>query len=595
VGLPYSEQLSAAPGNPADYTWSLGSEAIPGITLAPNGLLSGVPSAGGKLTVIAQSASGLKAQAELDLRARQSCWLAYLEAGSATDLARLHIRDVFARYSDITLPAGAEGGSVLDFEFSPDGRWLAFRVGALDQAVLHVLELPAELGPSEPPSASQPVDLRCGATGVACPVLGFAWSKDSKHLALVLHHPQEGRDYLEAVDPASPGSAGASVGVDQTLGMALTYTGGLTWFGDQRVALLGENPLSAQEQVLYHAQLNVADGSFSSLALMLTVAGKSLTLRDSAPGLVVLDPESDTRYIDVENNAVRYHAGAWLSPSARFFAKTTDAAQLELYAPSDPDTPIATLDDAQCGAVVAWSAEHDLRESIACSAAARDADGALEPTGADLTLLDLIVEPEPRFSNPFRVLENAVYTAGPIAGVRRLFSDSASWLIMAAPAYDALIIDRSQPSPRAGFLGISISGTSEAEISPDGSFVLVYDDVVTAYPLAHEAARGLSWLADGSKISTPVDRFTCQESTQLLPERWCGEPRLPAHFRWASDSQSVMFEDAEGGLWIAETTPPADPNALDEAQPRRLSARLPRPPAGLQSRAYAYRPGANED
>lgn len=589
LGLEYATQLSAAPGLASDYTWSLASEPPGGLTLTAQGLLSGVPRANGKVSVVATNSAGQQARAELDLSARRSCWLAYLDEGEGASPVRLHFRDVFGRQRDIPLPAGDAAAGVLDFEFAPDGKWIAFRVGPPEQAGLHLFPIAEEPWAAEQHLESQSLDLRCGSAGEPCSVRAFSWSKDSRRLAVILHHAGENRDYLSGLDLEAPEALWVSLGVDQLLGANVQFATGLTWFGEQRVAFLGQSPLSASEQALYHARLSSSGRSFEELTLVPTVVGTSLVLRDSPPGLVVLDPAADTRYVDVENNAIHYHTGAWLSPSGRFFARTTDGARLEIYAREDEEAPLLTLDNAECGTIVAWSEEHEQRESIACSAARQAADGKPEPTGEGLMLVDLLVSPEPRFVEPSRVLETADYSEGPMAGVRRMFSRDASWLIIAAPVYDALIVDRHQPSPRPLFAGIPIDADAEAEISPDGTALLVYGDFVTAFPLPRRPARSLSTRADGSSIPTPADRFGCQELAQLLPERWCGMPRLPAHFRWSPDSQSTLFEAADGGLWVSEVTP-ADTEALTDTAPRQLAVRLPRPPPGNASRAYAYRP-----
>lgn len=188
LGNFYAEALTAAGGEPP-YLWSALS-VPPGLHFdAESALLSGVPEGDGVLELQLSDERGRTLLRSYDLHARERCWLAYLASEPAPRLELVDPVLLERQPESARRELPAEGADpVLDFQFSPDGRHIAYRIAS---AVGPVLQL-ANLASGE----AQAIELG-GA------VSAYAWSTDSATLAAAFTSAQQPR--LGGVDVAGGG------------------------------------------------------------------------------------------------------------------------------------------------------------------------------------------------------------------------------------------------------------------------------------------------------------------------------------------------------------------------------------------------------
>jgi hypothetical protein len=587
AGVRYSAPL-AVTGGTQPLTWSLRAGSSPEFVLnsltgddeaPPARIESEGPTLGGVVRVRVQDSSTppLQLDFDVDLSARKSCWFAHL---SGQDPSRLHLRDVFLE-SDVLV--GAADFSVLDFQFSPDGRWLAFRQRTREGDRLYTY-------PARAPYAGEPlaISLECASDGASadagatpsCDVLDYAWSADSNQLAFVVSGAASTADAISGVSgfaesdgPGAPWPARATATwvSDE---VPLDYREQLGWLGSERLVFLGDELGTSSTTLtlaLYTAEVEPGGAGVTTVeGIPPLLTGSGTTLLRGAGGVVLVEASEDSESSVISfyspDEPPMYHGG-WLSPSGSLVGLATEDGALELYDVRDDESPLASSDDASaasgtCAEIVAWSDPIGSRERIACAAGDALEFFEYDASGARLDHL-------------------ARVTGEVAAGARRAFSPDGRWFVFGSGSgarFD--LVDLAAASPQVDLTPVQpLIGPVELLYPPtrSGLVNLADETSVVEYPLP----GGTSW-PSGFTSNAASPRSACSEAFWMAPGDWCGAPRAARHLVYASDGLSLLFEDAPGRLSIAH--PSADPRAY------QVTEALGSCSGPCPARAYAYQP-----
>jgi hypothetical protein len=584
AGIAYREELQ--PVEPGPHTWSQASEPPEGLRFDPEtGILSGVPRAGGRLQVTSSTGSS-ETRIDIDLALRDSCWFALLSQSTPAEPPQLHLRDVFLTQD--TVLGGGE--AVRDFAFSPDGAWLAFRAGSELSQQLFLYAIPAEPD-GVLPAMALPAAFDCASAPASgqCSVLEYAWSPDSRRLAVALRS-SEGNDAVSVLDAAG---ATASLPLFTVDGFGtpqeLRFAGQLTWGGADWFGFWGlEAGVPAEESQVFH--LATLDAGKPALSALLAEFGAGPRLRSIPTGLALSYADSTVitalgKSAGAAPITLRRAPGV-LSPSGRYVATASDEGRLQLREllteqSGETASPLESARDS-CGAIVAWSAQLEPgSERILCTqgtrlrsfevvSAAPFAGGArLEPeAGVELGATPNLLATRRMFSATGRFLLLADASTRQLSLLDLLLGKADDGLPFEWPAVMEFALTRDT-------LALA-SGESWAEYGLPRSLGLQ-----RTYSTSADAVGG----AIGG--ATPAPGALCSESFWQDPERWCGAPAVAAHWQYSPRSQSLLLEGPQGQLTIADLSlmPQRDARPLDGAlQPCASPCRATR---------YAFRPGAS--
>jgi hypothetical protein len=495
-------------------------------------LLSGTAVESGTLTLQVTDSIGRVGERSYPLAARDKCWLAYIS--SETTPAQLHFYDPMLQHR-LALPTSAtETASVTDFRFSPDGRFVAYR---LDGARLVLAEAPTW--------REQAVDFG----GV---VTQYAWSPDSSVLAVAF--TDSASAYLGGlrVVPASGASADGGVGPGSTDGgltgfvqlsaIPATVESALLWFGGGKsVAFHALSAGPGTARIPHLAQLG--DAGFEPEIVIDSGGyyGESVELRSAENGFFAIDELFGVDFYQVPADVstpddVTYllHFTAFVAPSGRYTVHD-DAGDLTLFSAIDPTSPLAAA--SGCPMLLSWAQD---KERIACVA---NTDG-----GSEVRIFELAGASGPLAMSAVRgeyaYLEGAAYER------RRAFSASGRWFAFATDSH-LYLADLEGGSPRlepvtppqendATLIEFAFSPDEQWLLEQRGGALLVHglkDGSVTPF----------------SQIDDPLDPpATCLEGYMAAPGSWCGNVRNPTRFDWSPDSRFAVFLTAAGKLQVVD-------------------------------------------
>jgi hypothetical protein len=426
-GIEYFAPLVASSGEPP-YEWDLVEGpswlSIDAATQTLHGLPDGTAS--GRVTLRVRDARQHGMSRSYAFEPRQSCYFAYVS--QAAESPGLHYADVFLARDVLVSRDIPVGSQVADFEFSPDGGFIAFRAGVGNEHALY-LYATASSTPAEA-SSVQRLPLECPLTGAdaglaACGVLDYAWSADSRHLAVVLGEPGAPENYLSGMDVAAPTS--------QWPALATTYRGELVWVESMAVAYSGERTPAVfvgEESPFF--SFYTAEGRLSAPESLAFYAS-DVRLRATPTGLFFVDGSAEVYHLSLGPNGavgVRPHARGWASPSGRYVAEANPEGQLRLYGVDDPDTVLAESEPGSCEVVFTWAEQ---REMIACTRSLSSAQGNPESVPPVIEGLPFshgsglrIFEFRPDAELAQRLISWSIplehYSTGDTAGRRRSFS-----------------------------------------------------------------------------------------------------------------------------------------------------------------------------
>jgi len=514
-GLEYSAALLADGGEPP-YVWR--DLSLPeGLAFdATTATLAGKMTTAGTGTVEVADATGRAVQADFSLNPRDSCWLAYLAGDVASK--RLELFDPSLKRSDV-LPRDHDetAGPVIDFKFSPNGRWLAYRTGSDSSRGRLTLVDMTTLG-----QATLDFDA----------VTLYVWSDDSASL-LVAFETDAGR-FLGGVVPAS--APGAPVYTTLTPGAANVDSPPLA-FGSSAVAFL-----SAEDSI---QRLLVAERTPAGFSAAEVQIDSFFDYGDSlhrAPDGVFGVPLSDfdITYWPADGSPAWPHNEVLVAPSGRYVARPADGA-LALFLPtedsSNPSTPPHDSSPG-CEQMLAWA---ESPERVACTRAAQDDD-----PGPQLTFFD--IDPATDTISPAVPLHGS-YTYPTVSpSIRhRLFSPSGSRFAFTTDA--SLYLARLAPAQAViGFgrdFALDPGADAELAFSPDETRIA-----------AHRGSHlSLFALDDDTPDEVGVDgnlppSRECSDVPRAAPGTSCGEARADAAFAWSSASDLIAYCSDQGVLRV---------------------------------------------
>jgi Tol biopolymer transport system component len=175
--IAYTAELAATGGTAEGYTWAITDGALPGgVELSSDGKLSGKPTVAGEFTftVAVTDSAGVTAAAAFTLIIERKRWLAYVSNEQVQTQDLMYVADVSTTALAKTLvsTSAQTKASVIDYEFSPDGKWLAYTMDrtTADQFDLYVVNLSGAV-----PGGA----IKVNPSGS---VQALAWSPDSRRL-----------------------------------------------------------------------------------------------------------------------------------------------------------------------------------------------------------------------------------------------------------------------------------------------------------------------------------------------------------------------------------------------------------------------------
>jgi WD40 repeat protein len=587
-GVPYAQALSGASGQPP-YRWRLvdGPSWLELDSTTP--ALRGVPDGSGAQTATVEllDANRHVARRTYPLAPRQSCYFAYVsQSGEAPGL---HYADVFAARD--VLVSRDVASSAPDFAFSPDGAYLAFRAGDPGASALYLYPTASNV-PAGPESVVR-LPFVCpesDAGAARCSVLDYAWSEDSRRIAVVLGDAGGTANSLSGVDVDAPELPFEPV--------AAAYRQRLEWSGNDAVVFSGEFAGLPGMQAPTFATFDEPLGAFAAPAAA-PVLASAWEVRPTPTGAFFFEGNLNMVHLALTPQpSIEAHAPGWVSPSGLYVAEANEEGRLRLFAVGDPRTLLAESEPGECEVVFAWAEQ---RETIACTRSESSVLGEGAP------------DPDPIGGLPFSYgsgLRIFQFRAAAAAGARlvdwpvpveryfqvatarhrRTFSPDGQWLAFYGQEEDGSVILQAisaLPEVTSGFSSSASDVTLAIELgfSPTADSFVTYDDGVTRRlpPDRSERSARVTGALEGAFAGAPPG--ACAEEFFANPARWCGSPSVPNHFRFSPDGVSLLFEDGSHGLWLSDSSP-------RDATVHATGAVLPECVGACSSRQYDFRPDA---
>jgi WD40-like Beta Propeller Repeat len=565
-GLPYEATLTASGGEPP-YAWSLPSETD--LAIDPvSGVLHGATVAGAgsrTLKVAVRDARGTLREAQVSLFVRDRCWLAYVSR--ETGEQRLHVVDV-GLTTRKTFPASLAGGDqVFDFAFSPDGRYLAFRVGPDERSArLHSVLTDATMD-SEVPFAH--------------PVLDYAWSADGRSMAVMLAGDELDQHLLSGFDAIAPDRLYAE--------REARYRGDLQWVASSAVIFQGQStypdptdpsravPIPDSESP-YVAR--AAAGDIGVPVQITALEQTAVELYATSDGLMTSSleyPRIDGLKFgpspDQDKLSLFSHDSSLLWSDDRQYVAQLDAEhRLELFALSQAGAALATSTN-RCDAVLAWHGLVD-RERVICLDEAASGCAPGDDLSGVIRVFDFF-----RASNRLEeaLLDDCYQAAGAVANPRVL-SRTGAWFVFDVGSNFAI----------ANLDDLSLRVASLPTNAPERGYIISPDERRILWQLGNRLSfQVLSPPGEQEPISSSerpaLAPPPCQVAFADAREGWCGDGNSK-NARWSPDSLSLVYQSEAGALWLGDVSVPGAPALI---QP--LSA--PATCAGGCVLSYAFQPG----
>jgi hypothetical protein len=538
IGSSYRERLWLEGGAPEARL-----ERVSGPTWlaldAAQQLLSGTAGEAGQL-IVRVATPDRTLQHQFNVVPREKCWFAWVDAAATparlelVDARRLTHRSVGSEASDArrSFPSESTASPVTDFQFSPDGRFIAYRV-AEDEKSRRLVFLDL-LTQQEQPLFSQ--------------VSGYSWSRTGTALA-ALTGPEDA-PRLELAQ-----RVGAEGEVPQFQRSAADLGGSASsrpvWFGTSGVALLEADP---QLPIVRPARLQLDLGA-SSLVLLDEAYQPTTQLRGGPDGFFVLAPYNVRFYAPGRERVP--HDDVVVSPSGRFVGRAREGylRVFHDYESASDNDPATGATAGGCSALLAWAAE---RERIAC----------YSEEAQQLAIYDLL-ESETgslQLAHAGNIEGPYLYSTSVADGRRRLFSRTGRSL--AFSTLQGVYVANLDPTatepftppfsavPLASTVPVPDSPPPELLFSPDERSLLVQMGG-TVRVLDLEPARDLLLAAD---LATAA---ACTEDVSDAIGGWCGTPTISPRLVWSASSEFVLTQTEAGLLRLHDMTQGGDPLGLD--------------------------------
>jgi len=564
---PYHATLHVT-GGVAPYAWQL-APAVEGWSVTPDpnregtAFLDASEVGGGdtELVIRAVDARGLDVRVEYRARARDACWFAYTASGAGGP--KLALVDGLREPAEPAVLA--HNTNVYDFQFSPDGRYLAYRYAAGAQFPhgqrLALVEL----------SNLHETALAFGEDAISA----YAWSPNGAVLAVGF--TATGERFLGGVRMPVPGSGDAPT---QLAPIAALVEDNLAWVGNGAVAWHAEalpdwdnpgqflpNPL--QQHTPLYARLGST--SFGSSQFAVDSFEPNLVLQPASDGFwVVID--SLTTFFPMTGNppdSVLHIDVKLVAPSGRYSAGL-DGETLQLFAAHDgvfSGAQASSKPAETCPMPLAWSQQ----DRIACVA---DIDNGVglgthgevrffdwKGTSDLLTLTTLqgfCEDDTAKGSSSSCAAMRQGYGYGIDQATRmpRAFSASGRWFAFARASGQSVYVYWADldatPVALSGSLFLGLTGApTRLAFSPDNR------------QLGLQAGTGLfikalSGVSSEMLVTSELEvREKCTEEFPNAPNRYCGNTAVDAPFKWAPDSKALAYRSHDV-ITVVDTSHAAD-------------------------------------
>jgi WD40 repeat protein len=506
------------------------------------------------LTVEVTDANAHTVQKSYAVEARERCWLAFV----ASEPAPAHVALVDGRLVERqpsarrTLPEGPRSDPVVDFQFSPDGRFIAYRLGA---------------GPALRLELARLSNGRSQAITTDGSVSAYAWSSDASTLAIAVD--AGGQSFLGGIDV----SAVRAVSFDPDLPLdgvraldpvaAPRPDSALAWYAENRLAFLAS--AAGAERRLVTAALErerfappLQRGGFSGAARLSAGAG----------GVFVAEPATGLHefFADGVGPSTLHAEGSVLAASGAYAGLARDGT-VQIFRPERASSPEGSpsLAASGCSTLLAWA---DEPERIACASAtgaeARVAWFEISAAGDAITALGSLAGALPGAQQ---------------AGQRRAFSARGRWY--AFTTGDGVSVARVQPGAPRLQLALPasvVSGTpSVLSFSPDESFLAVGAANTLGLIDLEQGAASYVMLSPSA-----VFNELCSERFVDGATQWCGSASREPDVSWSGGSDLIAFRSTLGTLQLIDLSraseghigAPLSPDACFEGCSASNSARF---------------------
>lgn len=489
---------------------------------ASTGSVQGTPTGDGNVTVQLTDGGQRVVQKTFPIPMRDKCWLAFVSQDPSAE--RLHLLDPLLGH-DVVRPRTEElGARVIDYRFSPNGRFLAYRV--MDTIGGYQLRL--WQGPDW--QREQLLDMGRGST-----VQHYSWSSNSRTLAIA-YDDENGTTWLGGVDVTAVPEPSIGTNIENLrvlTAIEAPVQSDPVWFAaDNYIAF--HHPASPEpslERVVKYAPYG-ALGFSSPLASGSAWYDPSVILLPSATGFFAEELASAyLNYYDVGMSGWIPHGNDVIAPNGLHTAHVTDGELMLFRAFDDSEfdgAPYARSNG--CSAILAWSKQLD---RIACVD-----DGQGNVKIHTLTSTNLVTA---------TLDESEGYAGAAWFGSRRALSPSGKWLALTTPddLYVALL---EPPTPRILWrsrLPDSVA-PKRLSFSPDEQLLFVHNGrSLRAFTLESASGEGI----DLGNARDDVEG--CQEDNLPLPN-WCGNGATRGAAVWSSDSQLLAFVNEHDALVVRD-------------------------------------------
>jgi hypothetical protein len=521
---PYSAEFEVT-GGISGPAWGALNKP-PGLTFDPDTrILSGNPTASGTLTLQVTDTNKRVYLRDFEIPLRNKCWFGYVSDESGAN--RLHLFDPLLKTRLQRPVSNSPDLSVADFKFSPDGKFVAYRVkDASNNYALWLWQAPGWVAEKEIPFGGS--------------VTHYEWSKNSGVLAVAIKTSDD--TLLGGVDvtavPAAA-TAGPIQGHRVLTSVSAPVDSELTWFGPTQSEYVAFHTLlkpGYSFRVAGNATLN-ASGFTDAKIITSFEYSAGLYILDGNDGFYVGDSTEELLvYNKLGSTSSAWHGNDAVSPSTTYTSVAVDAALKVFRATDDSVTTEepAYAEASNCSSILSWTG---LKETIVC-------------VGSDLnsiwrhTLSESL--PVPNFTSS-KVVDNGEFLAVDWSGFKRLSSRRGEWLALANKT-SLVLVDLAAAVPQVRW-SAPLSDSSIAtsmNFSPSDSLVVVQRgknllifNVSDPFSLPNEI---------GSLRDDPEN---CQESW-LSAGDWCGSAQVNRNVAWSPDSQLLAYVRETYGLVIQD-------------------------------------------
>jgi len=502
------------------------------------------------VTVEVTSADHTFKTASFSLTAREACWFAYtaLDSSSQPKLQLLDPLEAPPRAQPLTHNQG-----VYDFQFSPDGQFLAYRFGrdGTHPTGRHLALVTLST------MSEQTIDV------LEDSLLAYAWSPDSKLIAIGFI--KDGTSYLTAVRIPAAGSNTSPV---ELAPKPAFIESNLYWIGSSFVAFhaqrlpdlahpgqwLPQNPFELRTPFF----ASLADTGFDAPQAIVTQPyGPSVYLQPNPNGFFMI---GDNTYFNPLAPAIQNPVPLWMtnviSPSGKYAAELDDGGQVQIFDAQrtlDGNAIATSNNGEECPLLLAWASD---RERFACVAdVASTTTGTqgevrifdLSPSGDHLAMLP--VQGACTGSPAFCTAQpnEYAYDSERASDQARALSPTGRWLAFASASSSTdnflYWVDLNEApyhlKGKAYYFSTATTANSPTELafSPGEEYVLLRrGNQLHRWQLANPNSHQL--LTSNMSLGQ-----NCSDDFMSGPEQWCGNTERSAMFHWAPDAAAVAFRN----------------------------------------------------